>query len=182
MHEAYVGTRADSNLYELRKSLSPTEYVGSYVTTDEGYVQARIVELRVQGDDEIRKSFVHYGDELKKSIFPHKGKSNANVNQKATDYIKANKQKYAGVSKTQQQRIKEKEGKLTWSEELLLKIRVQPVSWGGKRILVNSDTGEIVYDSKNDAHREDTNNSAPEDKLDFHHEKEDEDELKAGKE
>jgi hypothetical protein len=168
---SYTRTAEARSLLGLQKSLQPYEYVGSLVTTEDGGIHARIVEFSLPDDNALYKSFTASMDSLKKSMFPHKGKSNHDVNQKAADYVKANKQKYSTLSEAQHSAAKAK-GNNTWSEELLLKHPGSAwITWGGKRVLIDVGDGKIIYDSKNDAHREEHNNGASEDKVEFHHEK-----------
>ncbi len=172
LEQRFVRTETAVNTVELRKSLAPHEYVGSYVTTDEGYVVARIVEWALPETNELYKSFNMFTSGLQKSMFPHKGK-NHEVNAKATEYVKNNAGKYKALANSQQERVKQKKGQLTWSEELLMKNPGTAwITWGGKKILIHGSTGEIKYDSSNEAHREDHNKGAQLDKIDFHHEKE----------
>ena len=180
LRQKFIRTESGRNLFDVKKSLAPTEYIGSYVTTDSGYVHARIVGHDVPKGEELVKAFREF-EELNKALFGHKSGSNHSINQKATEYVKANSKKYTGMANDQQSRVKSKGGQLTWSEQLLLD---NPgscwISWGGKKILVNGSTGEVHYDSKNEAHRTDTAEkhkkatgediSTQEDKLDFHHE------------
>lgn len=162
-----------SNLLALRKSLMPHEYIGSVVITEDGGIHARLVEFALPDDNALYKSFNASADSLKKSMFPHKGKSNHAINNKAADYVKANKAKYSSLSDSQHSAAKAKKGKLTWSEELLLKNPGSAwITWGGKRVLMNVGDGSIIYDSANEAHREEHNQGAQADKIDFHHEKE----------
>lgn len=168
--EKFVRTDSGRNLFDIKKSLSPTEYIGSYVTVDSGQVHARIVTHDLPKGEELQKAFRDFED-LEKALFSHKDGGNHAVNQKASDYIKKNSGKYKSASNDQHTRAKAKKGALTWSEELLLKNPGSAwISWGGKRILVNSGTGEVLYDSRNEAHREEHNSGAQEDKLEFHHE------------
>jgi DNA-directed RNA polymerase specialized sigma subunit/preprotein translocase subunit YajC len=160
-----------ASLYSLRKSLEPYEYIGSVVTTEDGEVEARIVEFVLPEDNALYKSFNAYREELKKSMFPHKGKTHE-VNKKASEYVRANAKKYSTLSEAQHASAKGKGGNHTWSEELLLKNPGSAwITWGGKRVLVNVGDGKIIYDSANDAHREEHNEGAQEDKIEFHHEK-----------
>jgi preprotein translocase subunit YajC len=155
---------------DILKSLEPHEYVGSFVTFEDGEVAAQVTELTLPEGHELRKAFM---DTLQKAMFPHKGASNAEINKKAQEYVRANKQRYASLADQQLGRIRGKGGSLTWSEELLLKNPGSAwITWGGKRILINTGNGEIIYDSRNEAHREDYNQGAQEDKIEFHHEKE----------
>lgn len=168
--DKFVRTATGRHLFDIKKSLAPTEYIGSYVTVDSGQVHARIVTHDYPKGEELVKAMSNFED-LSKALFSHKDGGNHAVNQKATDYIKSNSGKYKGMANDQQARVKAKKGALTWSEELLIKNPGSAwISWGGKRILVNGGTGEVLYDSKNDAHREEHNSGAQEDKLDFHHE------------
>ena len=167
-----------ANKVELRKSLMPYEYVGSYVVLEDGEIIANIVELVLPETNELYKSFNEFNKELRKSMFPHLDSKRRNhvINQKASEHVKKNSGKYKALSNSQQDRVRQKRasGKpLTWSEELLLK---NPgscwITWGGKKILIHGSTGEIIYDSANEAHREEYNQGAQEDKIEFHHEKE----------
>lgn len=168
----YTRTAAAPNLLTLKKSLAPYEYIGSVVVVEGGGLHARITELTVPEDTMLHKSFTASLEELKKSMFPHKGKSNHEVNQKAADYVKANKEKYSSLSEAQHKAAKAKGSGLTWSEELLLKNPGSAwISWGGKRVLIAVGDGKVLYDSSNEAHREEHNKGAQEDKIDFHHEK-----------
>ena len=177
LKKKFTRTTEGDSLLTLRKSIAPYEYIGSIVTTDDGKVQARLIEFVLPEDNELYKSFNAYASGvkknlLKKSFFPHKGKSHE-VNKKASDYVKANKGKYKVSSEAQHKSAQNSKGGTTWSEALLLKNPGSAwVSWGGKRILVNVDSGDILYDSSNSAHREEHNEGAQEDKIDFHHEKE----------
>ena len=158
------------NLLSLRKSLAPQEYVGSMVYTDGGELHARIVELGLPEDNELYKSF---NSSLEKSMFPHKGKQHE-VNDKLGAYVKANSKKYSSLSEAQHRSAKKKSSGHTWSEELLLKNPGSAwITWGGKRVLVNTSDGKLIYDSANEVHREEHNAGAPEDKIDFHHEQAD---------
>lgn len=177
LEERFVRVAYARNLYQLKKSLDPTEYVGSYMTTDTGEVRANILELIIPGSDELSKAFSDFRNEFRKSIFPHKGTNHA-VNEKASQYVKANKGKYSALHANQHDKIKAKKAsgkQLTWSEELAIKNNGFWISWGGKKILVSGDPGsfgEIKYDSANEAHREEHNDGAQADKIDFHHEDE----------
>lgn len=169
----YTRNATASNLLSLQKSLAPYEYVGALVTTEDGGIHARIIEFSLPENNELYKSFNASMNSLKKSMFPHKGKSNHEVNTKAQDYIKANSKKYHAVSSTQQASARAKKGELTWSEKLLLEHEGSAwITWGGKRILIDVGDGKILYDSSNEAHREEHNKGTSEDKIDFHHEKE----------
>jgi DNA-directed RNA polymerase sigma subunit (sigma70/sigma32)/preprotein translocase subunit YajC len=159
---------------ELLKSMAPYEYVGSYVVLDDGDVIANLTEFTLPGGNELYKSFNAMRSGLRKSMFPHKGGTNHAVNEKMKAYVKANAKKYKGMSDSQQSAAKSKgKGAASWSEQLLID---NPgscwITWGGKRILVHGSTGEVMYDSANESHREDHNQGATEDKLEFHHEKE----------
>lgn len=168
----YTRTVGAGNLLSLQKSLAPHEYVGSVVVTEDGGIHARIVEFALPDDNALYKSFNASMDSLKKSMFPHKGKSNHAVNQKAAEYVKANHAKYSTLSEAQHSAAKAKKSGHTWSEELLLKHPGSAwITWGGKRVLVDVGDGKILYDSSNETHREEHNNGASEDKIDFHHEK-----------
>ena len=178
MEPQYVRTIYAPNRFELRKSLLPHEYVGSFVTFDDGEVVANIVELALPETNALYKSFNEFHKQIRKSMFPHMDSKRRNhvINQKASEHVKANSGKYKALSNSQQERVREKRasGKpLTWSEELLLK---NPgtcwITWGGKKILIHGSTGEIIYDSANEAHREEYNQGAQEDKIEFHHERE----------
>ena len=174
----HTRTAYGRDVYEVRKSLGPTEYIGSYVTADNGAVRAHIVEYHAPEASELAKSFYAFGQELRKSMFPHKGGTNHAVNEKAQAYVGKNKGKFKQIHSTQQQRIKAKQaggGKLTWSEELAIKENGFWISWGGKKILISGDEkafGQVKYDSRNEAHREEHNQGAQEDRVDYHHEKE----------
>lgn len=178
LKEQHTRTAYGDNLFEIKKSLEPTEYVASYITSDSGKVRAHIVEHTLPSGEELQKAFNMFGLELTKSMFPHKGGSNHAVNQKATDHIKKNKGKYKAIADTQKQQLNKKQakgGKLTWSEQLAIDKKGFWISWGGKRILIQgegSGFGEVAYDSRNEAHREEHNEGAQEDKIDFHHEEE----------
>lgn len=158
-----------SSLLSLKKSMAPQEYIGSMVYTDGGELQARIVELVLPEDNELYKSF---NNSLEKSMFPHKGKQHE-VNKKMGDYVKSNAKKYTSLSVAQHGSAKSKSTGHTWSEELLLKNPGSVwITWGGKRVLVNTSDGKLIYDSTNGSDREEHNQGAPEDKIDFHHEQE----------
>lgn len=168
--DKFVRTASGRNLFDIKKSLAPTEYIGSYVTVDSGDVHARIVTHDYPRGEELVKAMSGFED-LQKALFSHKDGGNNAVNQKAGEYIRKNAGKYKGMSNDQHARAKAKKGQLTWSEQLLIDNPGSAwISWGGKRILVNGGTGEVLYDSKNDAHREEHNSGAQEDKLEFHHE------------
>ena len=155
------------NLLSLQKSMAPQEYIGSIVYTEGGELHARIVEFGLPEDNELYKSF---NSSLEKSMFPHKGKQHE-VNKKMGDYVKANAKKYSSLSEAQHGSAKKKSSGHTWSEELLLKNPGSAwITWGGKRVLVNTSDGNLIYDSANEVHREEHNQGAPEDKIDFHHE------------
>jgi len=175
LQQRFVRKATAQDRIELYKSLAPHEYVGSYVTTDEGHIIANVVEFVLPETNALYKSFNAFMSGIQKSMFAHKGK-NHEVNKKASEYVKANSGKYQALANSQQERVKQKKssGKaLTWSEELLLK---NPgtcwITWGGKKILIHGSTGEIKYDSANEAHREEHNQGAQEEKIDFHHERE----------
>jgi hypothetical protein len=171
LREKFTRAAYGINLLSLKKSLAPYEYIGSVVTTEDGGIHARIVELVLPEDNELYKSFNASMDSLKKSMFPHKGKSNHEVNQKAAEYVKANKERYTTLSGTQHSAAKAK-GNLTWSEKLLVDNPGSAwITWGGKRILINVGDGKVIYDSANEVHREEQNQGAPEDKIDFQYEK-----------
>lgn len=163
------------SLSEIKKSLAPTEYVGSYVSTDVGHIRAHIVEYRAPEASELAKSFYAFSHDIRKSMFPHKGGTNLAVNEKAKAYVGKNKGKFKQIHQSQQERIKAKQakgGKLTWSEELAIKEQGFWISWGGKKILISGDEkafGEVKYDSRNEAHREEHNQGAQENRIDFHH-------------
>lgn len=160
------------NLLSLRKSLAPHEYVRAMVYTDGGELHARIVELVLPEANELYKSF-NESMALEKSMFPHKGTKHE-VNKKMGDYVKANSKKYTSLSEAQHGSAKKKSTGHTWSERLLLEHPGSAwVTWGGKRVLINVADGKLLYDSSNEAHREDKNEGAQEDKIDFHHETED---------
>jgi hypothetical protein len=175
LEQQYTRTVYSNSRLELQKSLMPHEYVGSFITMDDGEVIGRIVELGLPESNALYKSFNNFNMELQKSMFPHKDAKNRNhvVNSKATEYVKKNSGKYKALASDQQSRAKGKSGTPTWSEQLLLD---NPgtcwITWGGKKILVHGSTGEIKYDSGNDAHREEHNQGAQSDKIDYHHEKE----------
>lgn len=173
MEQEFVRTLYADSTEDLMKSIEPHEYVGSYVVLDDGDVIANLTQFTLPGDNELYKSFNAFHNGLRKSMFPHTGTKHA-VNEKATAYVKANAKKYKALSESQHSATKSKGGKgHTWSEELLLK---NPgscwITWGGRKILVNGSTGDILYNSGNDTHREEHNQGAQEDKIDFHHEKE----------
>lgn len=184
LEQKHVRNATASNMYELRKSLQPNEYIGTVVTNDIGEIHARVIEFALPEDNQLYKSFNEFMTGLKKSMFPHKSANNSNydLNKKATDYVKANSSKYQSMGNSQIARIKAKKGQLTWSEELQVKNGGVWITWGGKRILVNGTTGEVLYDSGNETHREEHNQGAQEDKIDFHHEKEELDEHEGAKE
>lgn len=171
LEEQFVRIDFADNLQDLKKSLDVTEYIGSYVTTEDGAVHARIIELALPEDNMLYKAFTD--EVLQKSMFPHKGKNNHEVNNKASEYVKSNP-KLKGLSETQHARARNKSGGgHTWSEQLLLKYPGSAwISWGGKKILVHTGSGEVLYDSANELHRDQHNQGASEDKIDFHHEKE----------
>lgn len=173
LEERFVRVAYGEDIYELKKSMAPNEYIGTYVTTDTGAVHARIVELVLPETEELYKSFNAYMSGFQKSMFPHKGSSNHAINAKASAYIKGNP-KFREIADHQQSSAKSKQGgKLTWSEELLIKNPGSAwITWGGKKLLVNIGSGQILYDSKNETHREDYNQGSSEDKIDFHHEQE----------
>lgn len=172
LRDKFVRTATGRNLFDIKKSLAPTEYIGSYVVVDTGQVHARIVTHELPKGEELTKAFRDF-EELQKALFHHKEGGNHAINQKATEYVKKNSGKYKSIANSQAERVRKKSGQLTWSEELLLKNPGSAwITWGGKRILVNASTGEILYDSRNEAHREEHNQGAQEDKIDFHHEAE----------
>jgi hypothetical protein len=88
--------------------------------------------------------------------------------------VKANGKKYQAAANDQLSRIKNKKGELTWSERLQQEKGGVWITWGGKRILINADTGEILFDSKNEAHRDEAAEkygvTNQEHGMDFHHE------------
>jgi preprotein translocase subunit YajC len=175
LRQKFTRVATGETLFDIKKSLSPTEYVGAYIVNDEGQVSARIVEHTLPASEELRKAFGEF-EELQKSMFAHKGASNSSTNAKASEYAKKNKAKIQGMAKTQQERVKQKQGALTWSEELLVKNPGSAwISWGGKKILITGD-GEIKYDSKNSSHREEQAKNHgitdQEEGLEFHHEEE----------
>jgi hypothetical protein len=173
LQQTYTRTLYADSKDDLLKSMEPHEYVGSFIMLDEGDVVAHITELTLPPDNDLYKSFNAHRNELRKSMFPHKGGSNHAVNSRATEYVKANKKKYGSISEQQHAAARSKGGGKTWSEELLLKNPGSAwITWGGKRVLVSSTTGELLYDSSNAAHRDEHNAGAQEDKLEFHHERE----------
>lgn len=174
--QEFVRVATGETLFDIKKSLSPTEYIGAYVMNDEGQVSARIVEHALPNTEELKKAFADF-EELQKSMFAHKGASNSSTNAKASEYAKKNRAKIEGMASTQQGRVKQKKssgGTITWSEQLLLdNPKSAWISWGGKKILINGD-GEIGYDSKNSTHREEQAKNHgitdQEEGLEFHHE------------
>lgn len=173
LEREFVRTESGRNMLDIKKSLAPTEYIGSVVTVDSGQVHARIVRNVVPKGEELLKAFADF-EELNKALFPHRDGGNHAVNSKAKEHIKKNASTYKGMASDQATRIKNKQGKVTWSEQLVLDNPGSAwIRWGGKRILIHSGTGEVLYDSKNEAHREAHNDGAQEDKLEFQHEADD---------
>lgn len=176
LEQHQVRTETAQSIYELRKSLSPQEYIGSYTMNDQGEVSAHIVAWSLPESNELYKSFNAFMTDLQKSLFPHKGGSNHAVNQKASEYVKANAGKYKALQGAQHSRLAQKKGQLTWSEQLQRDKGGVWITWGGKKILIEAKSGTILYDSRNEAHREEHNSGAQEHKIDFQHEKDELDE------
>lgn len=176
LEREFVRTESGRTILDIRKSLAPDEYIGSVVSVDSGPVHARITRNTVPKGDALIKAFQDFGS-LEKALFPHKDGGNHAVNEQAAKHIKANPGKYKGMASEQAARIKAKSGKVTWSEQLVIDNPGSAwIRWGGKRILINSGTGAVVFDSKNDAHREEHQAGVPEDKLEFQHEAEEHEE------
>jgi DNA-directed RNA polymerase specialized sigma subunit len=172
LEERYSRTASAESLMDLRKSMEPQEGIGSYVTLDDGTIIARLVEISLPESHDLYKAFNDFAMDLQKSMFPHVASSNHALNQKASEYVKANKGKYKAMQDDQHARIGGKSGGLTWSEQLQKDKGGVWITWGGKKILINGESGEILYDSHNEVHREEHNNGAQADKIDFHHEQE----------
>lgn len=175
LEERFSRVSVGQTMEDIYKSLAPYEGIGTLITTEDGMLHARIVELTVPETNSLYKSFNQYLSGLKKALFPHKANTNHALNQKASQYVKANASKFEGMANAQLNRIREKQGggrQLTWSEQLQLKTGGVWITWGGKRILIQPKTGHIEYDSRNDAHREEYNAGAQEHKIEFHHEAE----------
>jgi hypothetical protein len=169
LRDKFVRVQEGTNLLDIKKSLQYNEYIGSYVTVDSGQVTARIVTHDLPKGEELQKAFADF-EALEKALFGHKDGGNHAVNQKASEYVKANKGKYKAMASEQLARISKKEGALTWSEQLQKEKGGVWINWGGKRILINADSGEIAFDSKNEAHREEHAEGVQENKLEYGHE------------
>lgn len=181
LREKFVRTASGDTLFDIKKSLSPVEYIGSYVTVDSGQVHARIITHDYPKGEELTKAFQDF-EELNKALFSHKDGGNHAVNQKASEYVKKNKGKYKALADEQHARLKKKSGALTWSERLQQEKGGAWIHWGGKRILINTENGEVLFDSKNEAHRDDVADkhgiANQEDKMDFQHEADEAEEKK----
>jgi preprotein translocase subunit YajC len=169
LRDKFVRHAYGNSLFDIKKSLDYNEYIGSYVQVDGGETVARIITHDVPKGEELSKAFAEF-EELNKALFGHKDGGNNAINQKAGEYVKANKGKYKAMASEQLARISKKEGALTWSEQLQKEKGGVWINWGGKRILINADSGEIAFDSKNDAHREEHADGVQEDKLEYGHE------------
>lgn len=175
MTQRYVRTASGENAQDINKSLSPFEYVGAYATTEDGQIHARVVEYDFPDAQTIVKAMKN---NLQKSLLPHKGRSNAEVNDNMRKYVQANGKKYEGLSASQTASAK-KSGGTSWSERLLIEHPGSAwITWGGKRILINAKTGDIAYDSENSTHTADIAagkhtpgvKATEEEQQDFHHE------------
>lgn len=182
LEQRYVRKEIARNQVDLRKSMAPHEYIGSYVVTDEGDIIANVIEFALPERNYLYKSFNEFMTGIQKSMFPHKGGSNHAINQKAQAYVRANSGKYSALQDSQHSRLAGKKGGLSWSEQLQKEKGGVWITWGGKKILINAEDGSILYDSHNEAHREVYNQGAQVDKIDYHHEKEALDEHEASRE
>lgn len=88
LEERFVRVVTGQTMEDIYKSLAPYEGIGTLVTTEDGLLHARVVELALPDSNALYKSFNAHLNGLKKSLFPHKSNSNHAINQKASEYEK----------------------------------------------------------------------------------------------
>lgn len=127
---------------DIKKSLDTIEFIGSVTS--------------VEGSNNIYATIIEYvlpenlGELIEKSTV----KKNINVK----DYVLQNQKRYQGLANKQRSEFaskKLKTGTASWSVQLLLD---NPgscwVTWNNRRILINANSGDTVYDSAVRHHRE----------------------------